>query len=745
MRQILLLVTVAACVAQHPDPHPAPPPRVANLHAFARLYGVVRWFHPSDAAAATDWDAFAVAGARSVIDAPDATVLRDRLVRLFAPMAPTVRIALASEPLVDAPELNPASTVGLDVVAWEHRGYGESALASAYQSKRRHRRATVDAEGLPFGSLVQTVDATPYRGATIRLRGKLRAAPRASAHLWVRIDRANGTGFFDNMSDRPVRSTDWTDAEIIGTVDADAVTIAFGPLASGSPGAWFDELALEVRTGDGWQPIPIADAGFEADDPMAAWRAGIGKRGYDLTGWAVKTDRDHPAAGAASLQMSRKTTTLTDELFDDAPAPGETVDIDLGRGLRARVPIALYSREGRTIGDDPELARQHQSTAPASTVFDPIVGVADVIVVWNVLQHFWPYWDVVRVDWNAELDIALARALDDVTVDDHIRTLQRLSAAAPDGHASVACAGAAPRASLPFELEEIEHQLVVTSSADTQIERGDVLVSVDGRVAADLLFDATSKLSGSPQWRQTKAMSHLGDGRAGSIATVRLRRDASEREVRVTRVISVSEPDGRLPPIKQLESGIWYVDLDRAAMPEIDAVMDKLAAAPGIVFDMRGYPNSTHPVLSHLLTRADTSKWMEIAHVIRPDHVAPPAWDRLGWQLPVLEPHLRGRVAFLTGPGAISYAESVMGFVEGEHLGAIIGAATAGTNGNVAQIDEPSGCLTIFTGMRVIKHDGSQHHLIGVLPTLPAARTVAGVRAGRDEVLEAALAWLTRL
>src|SRR4051812_46183506 len=26
--------------------------RVSNLHAFARLYGAVRWFHPSDAASA---------------------------------------------------------------------------------------------------------------------------------------------------------------------------------------------------------------------------------------------------------------------------------------------------------------------------------------------------------------------------------------------------------------------------------------------------------------------------------------------------------------------------------------------------------------------------------------------------------------------------------------------------------------------------------------------------------------------
>jgi hypothetical protein len=41
--------------------------------------------------------------------------------------------------------------------------------------------------------------------------------------------------------------------------------------------------------------------------------------------------------------------------------------------------------------------------------------------------------------------------------------------------------------------------------------------------------------------------------------------------------------------------------------------------------------------------------------------------------------------------------------------------------------------------MRVIKHDNSQHHLIGIQPTVPVSPTVAGVRAGRDEQLEAAL------
>ena len=42
--------------------------------------------------------------------------------------------------------------------------------------------------------------------------------------------------------------------------------------------------------------------------------------------------------------------------------------------------------------------------------------------------------------------------------------------------------------------------------------------------------------------------------------------------------------------------------------------------------------------------------------------------------------------------------------------------------------------------MRVTNRDGSQHHLLGVRPTIPVHRTLAGVRAGRDELLDRALA-----
>jgi C-terminal processing protease CtpA/Prc len=81
----------------------------------------------------------------------------------------------------------------------------------------------------------------------------------------------------------------------------------------------------------------------------------------------------------------------------------------------------------------------------------------------------------------------------------------------------------------------------------------------------------------------------------------------------------------------------------------------------------------------------------------------------------------------------------VIGIVEAYKLGEIVGEPTAGTNGNINSIGLPLGYTLWFTGTKVLKHDGSQHHGIGIRPTVPVAKTIQGVREGRDEQFDRAL------
>lgn len=111
------------------------------------------------------------------------------------------------------------------------------------------------------GTLKQGFGAAPYRGKTVRLRGWLkieRLFPTPfggfrtpgdddRGQLWLRVERTNGQiGFSDSMENRPVRSGEWTLAEIAGKIDDDARTIYLGVLSFGGVRAWVDDLSFEV-------------------------------------------------------------------------------------------------------------------------------------------------------------------------------------------------------------------------------------------------------------------------------------------------------------------------------------------------------------------------------------------------------------------------------------------------------------------------------------------------------------------
>ena len=126
--------------------------------------------------------------------------------------------------------------------------------------------------------------------------------------------------------------------------------------------------------------------------------------------------------------------------------------------------------------------------------------------------------------------------------------------------------------------------------------------------------------------------------------------------------------------------------------------------------------------------------------VSTPDHQNMVNFDQTGrWNLPPLTPYISAPKIFLTDGRAISYAESCMGIVEAFKLGEIVGTPTAGTNGNVNPFKLPGDYRVSWTGMKVLKHDGSQHHGVGIQPTIRLERTIQGIREGRDEQLDKAL------
>lgn len=77
--------------------------------------------------------------------------------------------------------------------------------------------------------------------------------------------------------------------------------------------------------------------------------------------------------------------------------------------------------------------------------------------------------------------------------------------------------------------------------------------------------------------------------------------------------------------------------------------------------------------------------------------------------------------------------------MRGARRGLIIGEPSAGANGNATTFVLPGGYSIAWTGMQVLDAKRQTHHTIGVIPDVRVKRTIAGVSAGRDEVLEQAL------
>jgi C-terminal processing protease CtpA/Prc len=681
--------------------------------------------------------------------------------------------------------------------------------------------ATPD-KAAPFGNLMQSVDATALRGRRVRFRAAVRiegANAAARAQLWLRVDRSGSqTGYFDNMSDRPITSGEWRYYEIAGDIDDDAVSVNLGMMLMGAGRAWLDDVSLtDLGKSAALEPArPLSNRGLEnltaftrllgyvrhfhpSDEAAAAdWDlfalegvraiegasdAGdlahklealflpfaptlrvfpTGKRpapgrelappgneptlkvlSYRHTGFGQKTEQPY-----SPYHTERVSKDAPDGKAPvDFPDPQKPFSADLSGGVSILLPMALYADARGTLPHRSTVSQNPE--APPSVRFsgsDRATRLADVALSWNIFQHFYPYFDVVKADWPHELTKALDSAATDSDEKAFLNTLRRMVAALHDGHGGVYQASDATGAA-PVIFGWVENRLVITQIAPqggSGLQLGDIVLKVDGKDAAEVLVEREALISGAtPQWRRYRSVNELRRGAkdselklevqsfTGNPRLVVLKRDSESLTMRETRP----------PQVEEIKPGIFYLDLDRIKDEDVEAIMSKLEQARGIIFDLRGYPRVSPKLISHLTDKpVQSARWM-VPIITAPDQKGKITYNEGGrWMLQPIAPRLKAKMAFITDGRAISYAESYLGIIEAYKLAEIVGEPTAGTNGNVNPLKLPGNFTVAWTGMKVIKHDGSQHHGVGIQPTVPLSRTIRGVAEGRDEQLEKAIA-----
>lgn len=461
----------------------------------------------------------------------------------------------------------------------------------------------------------------------------------------------------------------------------------------------------------------------------------------------------HLGAGRVSPEASGmySSRVVRERVDAKALADGHT-----GRFFVVQLPGGVSARLQREVYRDAQGSLPHASKDDARatpglvfTARNRATRLAGVALAWGVMQHFYPYFDVVECDWPAALRVALRAAS---TADGelaHLEVLRALIAKLHDGHGGVQLARESSN-TLPLRVLWAGTKLVVTAreaSKSADIGFGDAIESIDGESIESGYRRVAASISAATEgWSRTRAIHELLRRPSDAAPAVLKLRRPDGREVTTSLASlpyaaqSLQRARERQPDGTEVAPGIVYMNLVGADEDAWKSALPKLQSAKAIVFEMRGYPNAAAMLaIRHLRTEITQSARWCVPHVERPDREAW-EWEESGrWALEPLEPHLDVPVAWLTNGSAISYAESIMGIVEAYSLGEIVGATTAGTNGNVNPFELPGGFTVSWTGMKVLKHDGSRHHGVGIRPTIPCEPTPAGIAAGRDDVLEKAV------
>lgn len=186
-----------------------------------------------------------------------------------------------------------------------------------------------------------------------------------------------------------------------------------------------------------------------------------------------------------------------------------------------------------------------------------------------------------------------------------------------------------------------------------------------------------------------------------------------------------------------LSDEIAYLKLSNVDNDSAAEYISAAAGTKGLIIDIRNYPSS---FMVFALGQHLVSEKTEFARFTRGDLSAPGTF-RFSDPIAIepKAPFYEGRVVILVDDSSVSQAEyTTMAFRAAPNT-IVIGSQTAGADGNVSRIPFPGEHRAGMSGIGVFYPDKTPTQRIGIVPNVEATPTIAGLRAGRDEVLEVAI------
>jgi hypothetical protein len=716
----VVALAILACGVVHAEPLPDRTDRVIGL---ARVWAKVKLFHPYLAYKDLDWDAPLIAAIPRAEAATTVAEYRAALQDMLAALHdPVTR-------LVDAPASKPPTGDWLTTPAPGVLRVGVAALVGTDDLMQVYESG---------GKVVAL--AAKAKALVVDLRGaKHDPAMLAISQLAVAFPPATEWPLERSLEHRGYRSQA---DQISEQYDTTFVTSLSHP-QTGSQGA----VPHVVFVLDRASAIPSAALALQA-----AGRATLVSDGpLDEANAVTTTTVALPAGLVAQVRIG--------ELLWSPPAPdivAKSAEVD-ARALAIATSAPATARPRAHAAPALPLPRARDDLDYADRPYPAReLRMLGAIEMWAVIDSVYPYRYLIA-DWDAALRDGLAHVAAAKDRDAYLDALREMGAAIGDGHVAVLAAHPDPtsRSTAPVDTRLIDGKLTAIRVLDkATIAVGDVIETIDGAPAAARLAALRKVTSaGTDESRDQMAAGRVLRGRDGTAVKLGLR-DArgALREVSVVRTIANAKALWDDPPPgahwKKLDGGrVGYVDLNGLTVAEVPAMFDDFKATRAIVFDMRGYPNATGPAIVPRINTNHATHGNEYLTPLASGRGDPhDQRARYFEELPALPKDAslyRGKVVVLIDDRAVSQAEDTCMQFEAAASPTFVGSPTHGTDGGVTYARLPGGLRFRFTGQEIRHADGRQLQRIGIQPQVVVRPTLAGIRAGKDEVLDRALAWIS--
>lgn len=713
-----LLVTLLVGARAHAR---APEPWVERVREMGELWGDVRFLHPLGLERAREWDRAFLDHVRAAMEANDAAAYRAAITEMLATLGdPATRVVQpVTEPmLLEKHGGSGRSWRGKTLVIAFGDGFAfrDDTRRAVTEEIARAEQVVVDLRGTIDAHADALSRALVQWGPSLVSRAVESPTLRCIVHTgWVPQSFETSGGYFS--SSRTLASD-----EVMPAKSKRPRRVVF-LLGTDSPVPWL-AIAMQADGGGGLvAPADLGPARFVPTREHALPHGVLAK---------VRTcDLVHRGRGIVSIPVDRRA----------SGAKALEVALELSRS-RSKPRQPRFESASPSIRWRPDEAYAELDPPPLEH------RLLAAIRFHEIIARFFPYVDIAD-DWEGALVESLPRFHDATDGRAYADAVLRMAARTGDSHVWVR--GGRVRevigeVSPPIRLRMIEGKPTIVRVLDGSLAKtvavGDVVVSVDGQ-------DMTARMAALRPYEPASTEARLAlqtanqalHGLDGTKAELVIERAGKRRTVRLTRT-SVAKPNDRGPAWRILGDDIGYVSLMALTRDDVPKMFDALSRTKAIVFDMRGYPNGTAwsivPLIAlrgHVGRIGSRYLCNEVSLFGGKRYLDYRVTASPGWRY-------RGRIVMLIDEEAISQAEMTAMYFDAANHVTFVGSPTAGANGDVTDLSLPGGLYVTFTGQSASHGDGRRLQRRGVQPHVRVRPTIAGLRAGKDEVLDRALALL---